>query len=216
MNLIHLAKSVFKKYTLLRAYENALASTISLQGAGLDLGAKSTDAKYYPYLDMTQVDKIDFVDYYHEAPGILKVDLEKPLPIGSEQYDFIICFNVLEHIYKYEQLFREMNRVLKAGGRLHAFVPLMWHFHPDPNDYFRFTGQAIERIARDSGFADVSVTAVAAGPFKVAASQIAGIVRIRMLVFPIYLGAVWADRLHRHFSRGSDAYALAYYFTAQK
>lgn len=38
------------------------------------------------------------------------------LPFESESYDIVCCFNIFEHVPDLNRLFREMERVLKAGG----------------------------------------------------------------------------------------------------
>lgn len=216
MKSSHLYKNINKGYSLLRAYENDFVGSLDLSGDGLDLGAKSEDAKYYEYMDMSKVKDMVFVDYFHSGGSIIKMDLEEKFPIESNVYDFVLSFNVMEHIYNYRQYLEETNRVLTPGGRMHGFVPLMWQFHPDPNDYFRFTIQALQRLMEESGFVDAKVVPIAAGPFKVATSQVAHVVRIKVIRFVVQLVGVWLDDLLSRFSRGNNAYALAYYFTGVK
>jgi 2-polyprenyl-3-methyl-5-hydroxy-6-metoxy-1,4-benzoquinol methylase len=35
----------------------------------------------------------------------------------ANSFNFALCLNVLEHVYKYQQLTQEIHRVLKPGGR---------------------------------------------------------------------------------------------------
>lgn len=216
MNIYHLFNSAWKQYTLLRAYENEAVRNLKLIGKGLDLGAKSSDAKYYEYIDRHSITSLEFVDYFHSGPGIVKMDLEEKFPIKSDQYDFVLSFNVMEHIYNYQQFLEESHRIIKDGGEMHGFVPLMWRFHPDPNDYFRFTGQALERLLLDVGFKSVSVEPVAAGPFKVAVTQIAPLFKFRILKFLLYATGVGLDTFAGYLSKGNYTYAMAYYFCAKK
>jgi SAM-dependent methyltransferase len=200
----------------LRAYENDYVQNLDLAGKGIDLGAKSSDSKYYEYMDMSRVETMEFVDYFHSGQGIIKMDLEEIFPIDAGQYDFVLAFNVMEHLYNYQQFLAEAHRILNLNGRLHGFVPLMWHFHPDPHDYFRFTVQGLERVMEDAGFRDIQVVPLAAGRFKVAAQVIAPIVPFTLLKLPIMTSGVWLDELLAKFSRGNSAYALGYYFSGEK
>ena len=43
-------------------------------------------------------------------------DLSKPLPFSDGAFDIVICPLVLEYIYDWDPVFREFNRILKAGG----------------------------------------------------------------------------------------------------
>jgi len=216
MKIRHLYDSVQKKYSLLRAYENNFVRDLDVRGKGLDLGAKSEDAKYYEYLDMSKVKEMKFIDYFHSGPNIIKMDLEKPFPILSDTYDFIFIFNVLEHIYNFQQLLSETYRILSKEGSIHGFVPLMWRYHPDPNDYFRYTIEGLKRVMSASGFLEIHVVPLAAGPFKVAVSSVAPLAKIKLMKFLIYSLGIFFDTLLQRISNGNSTYALAYYFTGVK
>jgi 2-polyprenyl-3-methyl-5-hydroxy-6-metoxy-1,4-benzoquinol methylase len=45
------------------------------------------------------------------------------IPLESETYDTIICFEVLEHIHGIEQALKEIFRILKKGGRFILSTP---------------------------------------------------------------------------------------------
>lgn len=214
MRLRHLVRNVWKNYSLLRAYENDLVSTLTLSGRGIDLGAKSKDAKYYEFMDMTNVRQMDFVDFFHSGNGVIQVDLEKPFPIEDGLYDFVLMFNVMEHIYDYQNLIAESRRILSDTGVIHGIVPLMWHFHADPNDYFRFTWQALERILQNNGFGQPTIKPIACGPFKVAASQVGHVVRLRPLRLMLYMAGISVDKVFSRISSGAENFAMAYYFSA--
>jgi SAM-dependent methyltransferase len=48
------------------------------------------------------------------------------LPFGDASIDKIICSEVLEHIENYQDVLREINRVLKPNGMLVVSVPRAW------------------------------------------------------------------------------------------
>ena len=48
---------------------------------------------------------------------------ELPLPFDAETFDEILCSNILEHILKLDLLLKDLNRILKHGGRLKIQVP---------------------------------------------------------------------------------------------
>jgi len=216
LKIKHLYSSVRKKYSLLRAYENDFVRALDISGKGIDLGAKSSDSKYYEYLNMDRVESMEFVDYFHSGASIIKMDLEKRFPIDMDKYDFILTFNVMEHLYNYKHFLSEAHRILCSRGKLHGFVPLMWHYHPDPNDYFRFTEQGLEKVMKDAGFKSVCVVPIAAGRFKVAAQLIAPIIPFTLFRFFIMASGVWLDSILSRFTCGNSAYALGYYFTGEK
>jgi predicted SAM-dependent methyltransferase len=55
---------------------------------------------------------------------VWQVDLDRAdLPMPSEQYDAVVCTEVLEHLYDPEHALAEISRVLARGGRVVVSVP---------------------------------------------------------------------------------------------
>ncbi|MBF0244893.1 MAG: class I SAM-dependent methyltransferase [Planctomycetes bacterium] len=66
------------------------------------------------------------------------------LPFEDDSFDFIVSEFVIEHISKPEKFCGEASRVLKSGGILYISYPFIHPYHAYPNDYFRYTPQALE------------------------------------------------------------------------
>ncbi|MDB5266107.1 MAG: hypothetical protein JWM39_820 [Parcubacteria group bacterium] len=141
---------------------NRAFSAFTLSGKTIDVGGG-----HHP----------DYFDYFQQEPGtqiealdasLSGIDFETDaLPYADASIDTIICANVLEHIFNYQHLTNEMQRILKPSGQLIGFVPFLQQYHPDPNDYFRYTRTALERILHHAGFNTVQVREVGGGPFLV-------------------------------------------------
>ena len=74
------------------------------------------------------------------------------MPFASEQFDFILCTEVMEHVLGPDELMTEMHRVLTASGRLLITLPSMWGEHEIPYDFRRWTSYGAMKFARDNGF----------------------------------------------------------------
>lgn len=61
------------------------------------------------------------------------------LPFGDEEFDTILCTNVIEHVENVEEAFMEMGRVLKKGGKMILSAPYLYPVHEAPYDFQRFT-----------------------------------------------------------------------------
>lgn len=74
------------------------------------------------------------------------------LPFNSEEFETVLCVEVLEHVAEPSQLLDEVWRVLKPQGCLILTAPLTWGPHEVPNDFFRYTEFGLRHLAEKAGF----------------------------------------------------------------
>jgi SAM-dependent methyltransferase len=67
------------------------------------------------------------------------------LPFLDASIDLVICESVIEHVLEPELVFKEIVRVLAPGGYAYVSLPFMYPFHASPNDFTRFTRNALRR-----------------------------------------------------------------------
>lgn len=158
--------------SLARILVNLFAAQFSVGGEIVDLGSKSSSGSYHRALRFIQPYKIVHTDLYAAEPDVMALDLEQPFPLSDATQDVVLCFNVLEHLFNAPQALRESCRILKPGGRMIGAVPFFVRYHPDPHDYFRYTHEALRRMAESAGFEVENITALGLGPFTAGASLI--------------------------------------------
>lgn len=61
--------------------------------------------------------------FQYEKLSCVKSDFNETLPFDSATFDILICMEVIEHIPNQLQLWREMARVVKPGGRALVTTP---------------------------------------------------------------------------------------------
>lgn len=181
----------------------------TLRGTVMDVGG-GRDPDYFEYLGregdvtMLPVDaSFTGIDFEHD-----------PLPSPDASVTTVLCCNVLEHIYNYQFLLKEMRRVLCPFGTLIGFVPFWTGHHPDPHDYFRYTDEALVRMLTDSGYRDIVIEPVAVGPLLANFNTIVlSMPRVlRPLAYLWYAFWNWLFLLLRPESRKRNP--LGYIFTA--
>lgn len=74
------------------------------------------------------------------------------LGLRAESVDSINCLSVLEHVFYPRETIAEMYRVLRPGGCVQVEVPFLLQYHGYPDDYFRYTHSALQRLFEETGF----------------------------------------------------------------
>lgn len=216
-SVLTITKELFKGHSLTRSLMAPMCKGISISGDGVDLGSKDGSGIQYRYMDHSQAN-ITFTDISPKSPSAVAVDLEGEPSLPEESFDFVLMFFVLEHVFNYRSALSHAYRLVKPGGRLVGAVPLMERYHPDPDDYTRFTVRGVERNLEEHGFTDISVRPIGVGPFTAATHVLSPALLSRWLRFPLGIGAMSTDMLMRSVLRRnhSQIYALSTLFEASK
>jgi SAM-dependent methyltransferase len=73
-------------------------------------------------------------------------------PFAANEFDAVLCNQVLEHVFTPEQFLMEIRRVLRAGGLLLLTVPFVWDEHEQPYDFGRYSSFGLRALLERSGF----------------------------------------------------------------
>ncbi len=73
------------------------------------------------------------------------------LPFDTNSFQLVLSQETMEHVSDPFQAVREMGRVLKTDGVLYLQVPFVLGYHPDPEDYWRFTHAGVRRLIEQAG-----------------------------------------------------------------
>ncbi|GIV87330.1 MAG: type 11 methyltransferase [Chloroflexus sp.] len=121
------------------------------KGKLLDLGCGK---RPYTLIYNQQVDCSIGTEVSFSPHGINEADivcLAEHVPFRNQQFDTILCTEVLEHTRQPFQVMQEISRLLKPGGHLVLSVPFIYPIHEAPHDHWRFTRYGLERICHESG-----------------------------------------------------------------
>ena len=85
------------------------------------------------------------------APDIL-IGHNGELPLADESVDFVVSFQVLEHVRSVSAYLLTAKRILKRGGVMFLSTHGVWPYHPHPTDYWRWTRDGLRMTLEDAGF----------------------------------------------------------------
>lgn len=74
------------------------------------------------------------------------------MPFTNQEFDAVMCIEVLEHAVDPELLISEISRVLRTGGTLILTVPWSARRHHVPHDFHRFTKERLVKLFSEYNF----------------------------------------------------------------
>ena len=136
--------------SLLNGLARAVAETFSLHGPILEVGSYQVPgqealANLRPLFPGRKYIGMDV----RPGPGVdLVADVEE-LPQASSSIGTVVALSTFEHVPHFWRGFDEVRRVLRPDGVLVVSVPFYLHIHAYPNDYWRFTPEALKLLLAD-------------------------------------------------------------------
>ncbi len=106
-------------------------------------------------------------DFDTKGANEIQITPEGKLPVADGSADWVVSFQVLEHVKHLPVFFAECRRVLKPGGTMLLSTHGTWTYHPDPmkshGDYWRWTEEGLRVVFESEGFANIECESVCPG-----------------------------------------------------
>ena len=201
--------------SFLRVLQNKEFKNISINGKTIDLGAKNGKASYYRFFNL-KYSEIDYVDINPTESNILKLDLEKNLPISDKSYNSVLAINLFEHIFNIQNLIEEIYRILDDGGKLIGSTPFMKEYHSDPLDFYRYTQDFYKKVFEKIGFVNIELILVGQGLFHVIAENVGKLLKIKILRYLFWELCIGIDKLLNKFYKNNKNYYCSIIFVCNK
>jgi len=138
--------SRIKLFEFVREASNSVpASSMILDaGAGEGMYKALFETKKYVSIDLGKIYKT-----YGDISAISNLD---KIPFSTDQFDLVVCTQVLEHVNDPKSVLNELWRVLKPGSCLWISVPFFFEQHEIPYDYYRYTTFGLKFLLESSNF----------------------------------------------------------------
>jgi SAM-dependent methyltransferase len=82
----------------------------------------------------------------------LHFDQQGRVPLADASAASVLSSQVLEHVTDPAAYLEECRRLLPGHGLLILSTHGVWHYHPDPTDYWRWTRDGLVKTITDHGF----------------------------------------------------------------
>lgn len=130
----------------------------NIGGVVIDLGGGKNPS--YERFWHVKPEKFIRVDINEKTEPNVVADLNKPLPFPDNFADSVFLFNVIYILEDPAAVLKEINRILKPGGKLFLTSPFIFNEAKEPSDYWRFTSEGLEKLLSDSDFNNILIILV--------------------------------------------------------
>ena len=130
----------------------------SISGSLLDFGCGSKPYESL-FVNASSYIGVDLKSTGHDHSDS-KIDLlydGHTLPFRDGQFDAVVSFEVLEHVFNLPEVLGEISRVTKDSGHLVVSIPFAWHEHEEPYDFARYTTFGISSILAAVGYQVIEI-----------------------------------------------------------
>jgi SAM-dependent methyltransferase len=156
----------------------AIKSQVStFRGEFLDMGCGQMPYKKF-ILANCDISKYEGLDLENaiEYKSFVKPDYRWngiTMPFCDNEFDVVFSTEVLEHCHDLNIVLNEIYRVLKRDGVFFFTIPFLWPLHEVPNDEYRITPFAMEKLLMKSGFTEISIKSL--GGWHASMAQMLGL-----------------------------------------
>lgn len=149
--------SRYYSLTRLRQTLERLAVRLAPDATLVDLGCGSMP---YRPLFAPRVARYIGVDLARNPQADLVMPPDGSVPLGDGAADVVLSSQVLEHVDAPAAYLAECRRILRPNGLLVLSTHGYWMYHPDPGDYWRWTGAGLVRQIAGAGLEVVQVEGI--------------------------------------------------------
>jgi SAM-dependent methyltransferase len=128
--------------------------------------------------------------FSNEDEDVIQLNVLEKFRIEDESFDNALALNLLEHLPSIENFKHEVFRILKKDGQLIIAVSYFFPYHPDSEDYFRYSDTLLIKEFEEVGFVHKRTMFPTIGPFSTFTDYLLIISlpsKIRIILKPIFM-----------------------------
>ena len=141
---------IFSNKSILRILQIEQFRKIKIFGNVIEFGASEELNKNFCGSNLNEY-KITYSNINPSNKKFLNIDLQKKISVETG-YDYIIIFNVLEHLLDPNLALRNLSKICKKNGKIIGSTPFLFRVHAAPKDYSRFTKDHLIELLKSNNF----------------------------------------------------------------
>tara|TARA_B100000989_G_scaffold18291_1_gene12061 strand:+ start:10 stop:657 length:648 start_codon:yes stop_codon:yes gene_type:complete len=206
---------IFSNKSILRIFQIEVFKKFKIEGDIIEFGAYEKIGKNFCNENLKNC-KITYSNINSSNKEFLNINLQKEISLKNK-YDYIIIFNVLEHLLDPNLAFRNLSTICKKNGKIIGSTPFIFRIHGAPKDYSRFTKDYLVELLKLNKFKDIEIIELGTGPFLACVSLLRSYLKYLPIFYQllILLSLVF-DKLIKLFIRTDPKkiYPIGYVFFA--
>ena len=206
---------IFSNKSILRIFQLEIFKKFKINGDIIEFGASDEIEKNFCNSKLKNC-KISYSNINSSNKDFVNIDLQKKILIELK-YDYIIVFNVLEHLLDPNLALRNLSKICKKNGKIIGSTPFLFRVHGAPKDYSRFTKDHLIELLKSSNFKDIEIIELGTGPFLACISLLRSYLKYLPVFYQLLvLFALVFDKLIKLFIKTDPKkiYPIGYVFFA--
>ena len=206
---------IFSNKSILRIFQLEIFKKFKINGDIIEFGASDEIEKNFCNSKLKNC-KISYSNINSSNKEFVNIDLQKKILIELK-YDYIIIFNVLEHLLDPNLALRNLSKICKKNGKIIGSTPFLFRVHGAPKDYSRFTKDHLIELLKSSNFKDIEIIELGTGPFLACISLLRSYLKYLPIFYQLLvLFAIVFDKLIKLFIKTDPKkiYPIGYIFFA--
>lgn len=206
---------IFSNKSILRIFQLEIFKKFKIDGDIIEFGASEKIEKNFCNKNLKNA-KITYSNLNSSDKKFINIDLQKNFFLKTK-YDYIIIFNVLEHLLDPNLALKNLSSICKKNGKIIGSTPFIFRVHGAPNDYSRFTKDHLIELLKSNNFKNIEIIELGTGPFLACISLLRSYLKYLPILYQllILLSLVF-DKLIKLFIRTDPKkiYPIGYIFFA--
>ena len=206
---------IFSNKSILRIFQLEIFKKFKLNGDVIEFGASEKIDKNFCNSKLKNC-KITYSNINPSNKEFLNIDLQKEISLEIK-YDYIIIFNVLEHLLDPNLALRNLFKICKTNGKIIGSTPFLFRVHGAPKDYSRFTKDHLIELLKSNNFKNIEIIELGTGPFLTCISLLRSYLKYLPIIYQLLiLFALVFDKLIKLFIKTDPKkiYPIGYVFFA--